>query len=911
MVTWANKNPNENVQECSSAGSKNLPLDGLSLGGKSHRSLPLRDITVSMRLADGERVMVVGQQIDKVGYDDGDEETATVATAEACGILSPFDEEQDTDDGAHFPSVRKKFWGSTTAWQSHSAPPSPSPSPRQQSGFRDNSRRPFLLTPHPPQPISKVRPPPPLQQPPRRSIDGNHGEFYEGGQCLPCTPGGRRDMKGLIGPGMKLDLGALQRNRDACEPTEMQLKRDKFAFFDKECSRVAEHIYLGSDSVARNRETLRESGITHVLNCVGFVCPEYFRDDLSYKTLWLQDSPSEDITSILYDVFDYFEEVREQSGRVFVHCCQGVSRSTSLVIAYLMWRDGRSFEDAFQDVKAARGVTNPNMGFACQLLQCQKRVHATPVSPNSALRMYRMAPHSPYDPLHLVPKTVNHPAASALDSRGAFVVHVPGALYVWQGSKCDSGMAAAAHAFTCQVVRYERADDNNIQVREGEEPSEFWEALRSEMPLVGKNVGHQDPGAGKDSGSPETGRNAESGTVFLRVKQLAVYDTDYSLYHRAKGQAVIPVEPIPGVVIHGTPRDSGWSRLRRKFFCIPGSKPMLMREGVNGAGLSQPVSTTGSKNEVPGVGGAAASPNLSQCSSASSFSFRSFSSNSSQSPPFLASPCISPPSSPVLSRSHSTFPNSALALSPILGESLSTHMPFPSLDHFPSQLESKPFSHSSSKGPTLSLAQRRGGVSPSLCLPSLVHGASMTPRRNPELSPISTGNLTECNMLATVEICNTYCELDAHNKVREKFPDAINNTAPQDGDEQVVPITRRPDSFVQEDVKVETTVIIKSVRLEAEAPELYEWPQMEKIHMFMEDDLESHAAYVLVVPDAPSGRGGHVYVWVGQSWRSDGDGESPEEDDNGHRTSEEHWVIIGQDLIKQWELRLDIPVKVN
>jgi hypothetical protein len=146
---------------------------------------------------------------------------------------------------------------------------------------------------------------------------------------------------------------------------------------------------------------------------------------------------------------------------------------------------------------------------------------------------------------------------------------------------------------------------------------------------------------------------------------------------------------------------------------------------------------------------------------------------------------------------HSPFPNSALALSPILGESLSTHMPFPSLDHFPSQLESKPFSHSSSKGPTLSLAQRRGGVSPSLCLPSLVHGASMTPRRNPELAPISTGNLTECNMLATVEIGNAYCELDAHNKVREKFPDAINNTAPQDGDEQVVPITRRPASFVQ------------------------------------------------------------------------------------------------------------------
>ncbi|PQQ14871.1 protein-tyrosine-phosphatase MKP1 [Prunus yedoensis var. nudiflora] len=77
-------------------------------------------------------------------------------------------------------------------------------------------------------------------------------------------------------------------------------------------------------------------------------------------------------TSILYDVFDYFEDVREQGGRVFVHYCQGVSRSTLLVIAYLMWREGQSFDDAFQYVEAARGIADPNMGFACQLLQCQK-----------------------------------------------------------------------------------------------------------------------------------------------------------------------------------------------------------------------------------------------------------------------------------------------------------------------------------------------------------------------------------------------------------------------------------------------------------------------------------------------------------------------------------------------------------
>ncbi|MED6196950.1 hypothetical protein PIB30_052138 [Stylosanthes scabra] len=260
---------------------------------------------------------------------------------------------------------------------------------------------------------------------------------------------------------------------------EFQFKRDKLAFFDKECSRIAEHIYLGSDTVAKNHELLRQNGITHVLNCVGYVCAEYFKSDFVYKTLWLQDSPSEDITSILYDVFDYFEDVREQGGRVYVHCCQGVSRSSSLVIAYLMWREGQSFEDAFQYVKNARGVTNPNMGFACQLLQCQKRVHAMPASPNSILRMYRMAPHSPYDPLHLVPKTVGQPGAKALDSRGAFLVHVPSTIYVWIGKNCSPVIASDARGAALQVVRYERAKGPILKIHEGEEVPQFWTALSS------------------------------------------------------------------------------------------------------------------------------------------------------------------------------------------------------------------------------------------------------------------------------------------------------------------------------------------------------------------------------------------------------------------------------------------------
>lgn len=55
------------------------------------------------------------------------------------------------------------------------------------------------------------------------------------------------------------------------------------------------------------------------------------------------------------------EESLAAGGRLLVHCSQGVSRSASLVIAYLMWRDGKEYEETFRRVKAVRGIANPNM----------------------------------------------------------------------------------------------------------------------------------------------------------------------------------------------------------------------------------------------------------------------------------------------------------------------------------------------------------------------------------------------------------------------------------------------------------------------------------------------------------------------------------------------------------------------
>ncbi|PHU18540.1 Protein-tyrosine-phosphatase MKP1 [Capsicum chinense] len=302
------------------------------------------------------------------------------------------------------------------------------------------------------------------------------------------------------------------------------------------------------------KDIVKQNGITHVLNCVGFVCPEYFKSDFVYQTLWLRDSLSEDITSILYDVFDYFEDVREQHGRVFVHCYQGVSRSTSLVIGYLMWREGQSFDDAFEYVKAARGIADPNIGFACQLLQFQKRVHAFPLSPSSLLRMCRVAPHSPYDPLHLIPKMLNDPSPSALDSRGAFIIHIPSSIYVWIGKRSEAIMERDARGAVCQIVHYEKVQAPIITVMEGEEPLYFWDAFYNFLPLMDKLKNRED--------AVESSSKACPGE-----RKVDTYNIDFEIFQIATLGGFVP--PFASCETeyktHLPVRESSWSMLRGKF----------------------------------------------------------------------------------------------------------------------------------------------------------------------------------------------------------------------------------------------------------------------------------------------------------------------------------------------------------
>ena len=60
-------------------------------------------------------------------------------------------------------------------------------------------------------------------------------------------------------------------------------------------------------------------------------------------------------------------------GRALVHCAAGISRSSTIVLAYLVARRGYTLREAFEHVHARRFVVWPNAGFMEALIQLERR----------------------------------------------------------------------------------------------------------------------------------------------------------------------------------------------------------------------------------------------------------------------------------------------------------------------------------------------------------------------------------------------------------------------------------------------------------------------------------------------------------------------------------------------------------
>lgn len=143
-------------------------------------------------------------------------------------------------------------------------------------------------------------------------------------------------------------------------------ENDLLKTFDDQAAMVQPGLFIGAFLAEQNKEELEKKGITHILQ-VGDNLTQSFEGEFQYRTICVADTEAANLLVFFRDCFDFIEDAKGSGGGVLVHCFAGISRSATICISYLMWKQSLSLGAAHFMVESARPCTQPNDGFKVQL----------------------------------------------------------------------------------------------------------------------------------------------------------------------------------------------------------------------------------------------------------------------------------------------------------------------------------------------------------------------------------------------------------------------------------------------------------------------------------------------------------------------------------------------------------------
>ncbi|KAI8830345.1 protein-tyrosine phosphatase-like protein [Chytriomyces cf. hyalinus JEL632] len=155
-------------------------------------------------------------------------------------------------------------------------------------------------------------------------------------------------------------------------------------------------LFLSSIVPATDLTQLQQLKITHILNVTGMDHtnaermrhPNRFPADFIYHNLLIADEMDTRIIEQFDDTHEFISTaLLQQGGRVLVHCEAGISRSSTIVIAFLVRSKSMTVRDALTLVQSRKNNIGPNKSFYSQLLQYEAILFHNSV-PSLSIRDY-------------------------------------------------------------------------------------------------------------------------------------------------------------------------------------------------------------------------------------------------------------------------------------------------------------------------------------------------------------------------------------------------------------------------------------------------------------------------------------------------------------------------------------------
>eukprot|EP01099_Mayorella_cantabrigiensis_P004326 TRINITY_DN3252_c0_g1_i1.p1 TRINITY_DN3252_c0_g1~~TRINITY_DN3252_c0_g1_i1.p1 ORF type:complete len:420 (-),score=67.37 TRINITY_DN3252_c0_g1_i1:74-1333(-) len=126
-------------------------------------------------------------------------------------------------------------------------------------------------------------------------------------------------------------------------------------------------LYLGTTICSFNKHALMQLGVTHVLSIIPRWVP-VFPSKFKYKIFEVEDKEQANIKQYFREAIDFIKNAIYSNGVVLIHCSSGLSRSATVLAAYLICEHRMTLKTSLETIRKRKDVC-PNAGFIKQLEQ--------------------------------------------------------------------------------------------------------------------------------------------------------------------------------------------------------------------------------------------------------------------------------------------------------------------------------------------------------------------------------------------------------------------------------------------------------------------------------------------------------------------------------------------------------------
>lgn len=146
----------------------------------------------------------------------------------------------------------------------------------------------------------------------------------------------------------------------------------------RKADQIQPGIYLGDLVDALNHQAIEDKKITHVLtifsNCPELELPSF----VQHKVVAASDDPNDALLDHFQECWRFINNAVNDlpskatphdyhTGKILIHCEQGISRSATVLAAYLMKEERLHSQEAINYIRRFRPIIDPNPGFKEQL----------------------------------------------------------------------------------------------------------------------------------------------------------------------------------------------------------------------------------------------------------------------------------------------------------------------------------------------------------------------------------------------------------------------------------------------------------------------------------------------------------------------------------------------------------------